>query len=209
MAERVRRARGDRTRARLLAAALEEFDQRGFAGASTRHIAERVGISPSALYAHHRSKEDLLFLLAEEAIGLALRDVQRALTVQPDPARQLAEFVRLYVIRYTEDPQSARVVARELDALSPEHRAEVTAVRKVTTGLVRAILERGVEIGDFHITSVDIATTALFSLSLDVTRWWSPDGTWAPEELGQQYSLMALRMVGVRPDLIDEIIAIP
>ena len=51
-------------RTRLLAAAVDAFADRGFHGTTTRDIAAAAGMSPAALYVHHRSKEELLYLIA-------------------------------------------------------------------------------------------------------------------------------------------------
>ena len=47
-------------RTRLLAAAVEAFAAKGFHGTTTRDISTAAGMSPAALYVHHRSKEELL-----------------------------------------------------------------------------------------------------------------------------------------------------
>ncbi|WP_342215837.1 TetR family transcriptional regulator [Nocardia cyriacigeorgica] len=49
--------RGDATRARLLEAAAAAFADKGFNATTTRDIAAAAGMSPAAVYVHHRSKE--------------------------------------------------------------------------------------------------------------------------------------------------------
>ena len=51
-------------RTRLARAAVEAFAARGFHGTTTRDISTAAGMSPAALYVHHRSKEELLFELS-------------------------------------------------------------------------------------------------------------------------------------------------
>ena len=48
------------TRARILEAACELFEQRGFAATSIRELAVRVGMTKAALYYHFPSKEEVL-----------------------------------------------------------------------------------------------------------------------------------------------------
>lgn len=50
----------DTTQQRILAAALELFCADGYAAASLRAIADRVGITQAAVYYHFRAKDDLL-----------------------------------------------------------------------------------------------------------------------------------------------------
>lgn len=57
---RPRERRGDRTRARLVEAALAEFRRHGFERASIAGIAEAAGVSRPSFYFHFATKEDLL-----------------------------------------------------------------------------------------------------------------------------------------------------
>lgn len=57
---RPRERKGDRTRARLLEAALEEFREHGVAGASIARISAAAGLARSAFYFHFPTKADAL-----------------------------------------------------------------------------------------------------------------------------------------------------
>ncbi|HEY1832050.1 MAG TPA: TetR family transcriptional regulator [Acidimicrobiales bacterium] len=61
----------DRTRAALLAAALEEFSRRGFAGATVREIAARAGVSKDLIAYHFGSKQGLLAAVEEASATAA------------------------------------------------------------------------------------------------------------------------------------------
>jgi AcrR family transcriptional regulator len=65
------------TRRRILEAAAEVFAEHGYAGASMRDIAERLGITKAALYYHFASKEDLLDGLVQPIVE-ALADFAQA-----------------------------------------------------------------------------------------------------------------------------------
>ncbi len=52
-----------------MAAALASFAELGYDGTRVRHIASRAGVSDAALYAHHRSKEDVALALFRLHIG--------------------------------------------------------------------------------------------------------------------------------------------
>jgi len=58
-------ARGEETRARIIAVALRLFGDRGFDGVSTREIAEEAGVNPPALQYYFDSKEGLYCACAE------------------------------------------------------------------------------------------------------------------------------------------------
>jgi AcrR family transcriptional regulator len=76
-------SRAETTRARLLEAAVTAFAEKGFHGTTTRDIAGAAGMSPAAVYVHHRSKEELLFLISREGHQQALDVVRDA---RPPPA---------------------------------------------------------------------------------------------------------------------------
>jgi AcrR family transcriptional regulator len=62
-------ARGDETRAKIVAAALELFGDHGFDGASTRLLAERAGVSLPALQYYFDGKEGMYLACAEHIAG--------------------------------------------------------------------------------------------------------------------------------------------
>lgn len=64
-----RQERAERSRAAILEAAADEFDQHGYAGARLERIVERTGLTKGAVYFHFRSKLDLAKALLEEKYG--------------------------------------------------------------------------------------------------------------------------------------------
>ena len=63
-------AKGARTRATILTAAVETASRAGFAGLNLQPLADRVGMTKSGLYAHFRSKEALQLATLEHATEL-------------------------------------------------------------------------------------------------------------------------------------------
>jgi AcrR family transcriptional regulator len=61
--------RGEETRARIIAAALQVFGEEGYARASTRQIADAAGVNPPALQYYFDSKEGLHRACAEFIIA--------------------------------------------------------------------------------------------------------------------------------------------
>lgn len=86
----------------------------------------------------------------------------------------------------------------ELDALGPDARAEIIALRRQVDAEVRGIIEDGVAAGDFDVPDVPGTTLAVLSLCIDVARWFSVDGPRTPDEVGALYADLVLRMVGAK-----------
>ncbi|NJQ01361.1 TetR/AcrR family transcriptional regulator [Streptomyces zingiberis] len=184
---------------RLLTAAVEAFAERGYHATTTRDIAGRAGMSPAALYIHYRTKEELLHRISRVGHRLALAMLERAADSDAGPAGRLALAVRGFARWHAEHHTTARVVQYELGALAEEHYAEVLALRRATDRAVRRIVQDGVDAGDFHVPDVGGTTLAVLSLCTDVARWFRPDGRRTPEEVGELYADLVLRMVGAEP----------
>lgn len=193
------RSRADETRERLLEAAVAAFAERGFHGTTTRDIASAAGMSPAAVYVHHKSKEELLHLISRTGHERTLDLVRTAIASESDPAGQLAAVVRAFAVHHARAHTSARIVNYELAALSDDALREIKQLRRAITGEIRALVERGVQAGAFDTPNPSMAATALLSLGIDIARWYRDEGAWSPEEIGDFYADLALRMVGGRP----------
>lgn len=183
---------------RMFLAAIAAFSERGFHGTSTRDIAARAGMSPAALYVHFGSKEEVLYRIATSAMDLTLEVVSAAADRAADPGGQLQAVVRALAAWHAHHSAAARVVLYQLDALTPEHRGEVRAKARQVDRIVRQVIVVGVRAGDFGVTDITAAATAVFSLCLDVARWYRPGGRRSPEEIGELHAAAALRIVGAR-----------
>jgi len=192
------RSRGDDARARLLDSAAAAFAERGFHATSTRDIASAAGMSPAAVYVHYRTKQDLLAQISLAGHEQTLALVKDAVAGGADPTDQLARVVRAFAISHARGNTGARVVNYELAALEPGPAAEVRELRRAISAEIRALVERGVADGSFDCPEPRIAATAILSLGIDVARWYREERTWSPEDLGDAYAAIALRIVGAR-----------
>jgi AcrR family transcriptional regulator len=191
------------TRARLLDAAVRAFAERGFHGTTTRDIAAAAGMSPAALYVHHRSKEELLYLISRSGHERTLALVRDGVAGSEDPAEQLVTVVRQFAIDHARGHTGARIVNYELAALSPEHFEEIRQIRQSIDHEVRRLVESGVAAGVFHVRDAGMAALAVLSLGIDIARWYRDEGTWTPEDIGDHYAELALRIVGANPRSTD------
>ncbi|MEV7174497.1 TetR/AcrR family transcriptional regulator [Streptomyces sp. NPDC093224] len=181
---------------RLLIAAVDAFAERGYHATTTRDIAGRAGMSPAALYIHYKTKEELLHRISRIGHDKALEILTTAAEGPGCAAERLDAAVRSFVRWHAAHHTTARVVQYELDALAPEHRAEIVELRRLSDAAVRRILADGVAAGEFDVPDVPGTTLAVLSLCIDVARWFSVAGRRTPDEVGALYSDLVLRMVG-------------
>ncbi|WP_168583523.1 TetR/AcrR family transcriptional regulator [Gephyromycinifex aptenodytis] len=187
------------SRRRLLLAAVEAFGTRGYKGTTTRDIALAAGMSPAAIYVHHRSKEELLFVVCEAGHLELLAEVEQAISKATDPRERLTGVMRAFVVEHAINQATARVVNDEVGSLGPEHREHIIGLRRQLDEHVRRIVEDGVAAGMFDAPDPSMTTRALLSLGMDVARWFLPGGRWSVEQIADRYCEFALRMVGAEP----------
>ncbi|MFI6362191.1 TetR family transcriptional regulator [Nocardia sp. NPDC050630] len=191
-------SRADQTRARLLDAAVVAFAERGFHGSTTRDITSIAGVSTGAIYVYHRSKEELLYEISRTGHLDTLERIRTAIASAQDPAAQLIALMREFTIHHARAHTVARIINYELAALSPEHQQEIKEIRRAIEGEVRSLIQRGVATGVFENSNSHMAATALLSLGIDIARWYHEGGSWSPEDIGDYYAELALRIVGGR-----------
>lgn len=155
-------------------------------------------MSPAALYIHYKTKEELLHRISRIGHDKALEILRGAAAGDGTAAERLADAVRSFVRWHAERHTTARVVQYELDALGPEHRAEIVELRRRSDAAVRGIIDEGVAAGEFDVPDVGGTTVAVLSLCIDVSRWFNAQGRRSPDEVGALYADLVLRMVGAQ-----------
>jgi AcrR family transcriptional regulator len=120
-------------RTEILDAAASLFAERGYAGTSTRRIAERAGMRQASMYYHFAGKEDILLALLEPSVAPTLERAADCLDAA-DPVAALYDLARADVTTLLDEPHNigtmylAPEVAAEAFAPFRRARAELAAV---------------------------------------------------------------------------------
>ena len=122
--ERPAQQRGIETREKLVTAALEAFADHGFAGATTRAIAERAGVALAALPYHFETKEALWRAAADRIFGLLTEQFQARIRGLEgvDPRTRLRLLLRDFVLFAATHPELHRFMLREGAVATPRLR---------------------------------------------------------------------------------------
>lgn len=91
-------------RRRILAAARDLFEKRGYDGTTMRAIAERMDYTPTILYQHFESKDDLISTVVAEDLRLLTRGLVETGQVE-DPVVRLVRAMEEYVEFALEHPR--------------------------------------------------------------------------------------------------------
>lgn len=163
-------------RERVLAAALECFGAFGFAGTSTRAVAERAGLSHPLLLYHFQSKEQLWRSTMEDVVGRyrAELDARLAKLDPADAAAGLRAFIENFVEFSAQVPQLHRIMTQQSTQGSERIHwlieAHLRESFRTVCGLIRAAQSAGkVRTGDparLYYAVIGLAGT-LFSVSAE------------------------------------------
>lgn len=191
---RVRRGRPGHDQRAVILAAVDAFDEHGYDATTMGMIADRLGVSKSALYHHIDGKEELLALALEtafDALDAGLASVEHS--EEPLDVR-FDHFVARMVEILVEYQPFVRLLLRlrgnspvELAALDRRRRfdARMTAVvaEAQTAGLVRDDIDPSV-----------VARLAFGAMNSTV-EWYRPDGRVSPAELADAVRTLVFRGV--------------
>jgi AcrR family transcriptional regulator len=184
----------------LLTSAVRCFALNGFHATTTRDISLASGLSAAAMYVHFSSKEDVLFEIMKAGHQRVLDHIREPEVMAiEDAAERLQEIVRRYTAWHARHHVAARVCQIELGGLVPEHYREILELRHATNSVFRDAVSRGVDDGTFTAVDVNRVVRAMFSLGIDLVRWYRPDRSDSPEQLGEFNAHLALTMVTSPP----------
>lgn len=185
----------------LTRAASEAFAQRGYHGTSIRDIARHAGLSLSALYYWHPSKQHLLAALVEDITHDYFRRCDEALRdAGDDPAERLAVLVRTTVEYRVSRRVESGIATREWRNLEPENRERLEGLRRAASRLWADLLADGVARGVFRCAHPEDARRSIVAACNAIAQWYEPGGPVSPEELAERYVAIALRIVDHRED---------
>ncbi|GEL20485.1 TetR/AcrR family transcriptional regulator [Pseudonocardia asaccharolytica] len=184
----------------LTGAAREIFAERGYHGASIRDIARRAGLSLSALYYWHPSKQSLLAALIEESAQAFFRMCEIALAeAGDDPTERLRAMVAATVEFRVRHRVESNIGAREWRNLEPANRERLDGLRRSATLLWAGIVDEGVARGVFCCEHPDDARRAIEAACNAIAQWYDPRGELGLPDLVARYTAIALRIVDHRP----------
>jgi AcrR family transcriptional regulator len=188
---------------RILDVATVLFYEKGYHATTMREVAAGVGIKAGSLYNHFPSKEELLFQIAEGVMQNLLAGGREAVAVGPEPRDQLRALVRAHVVYHAEQRFQAKVADDQLNALGPERRAAVVAVRDAYEQLWRDVLDAGRAAHGWVVPDTPVVTFAITTMCTAVDVWYREDGRLTPSEIADLYEELALGALGANAGPAD------
>ena len=176
MAGQASESRWELQQGRMLRAAAQCFNEKGYSGTSLKDVANILGLTDAALYYYVRNKEELVYLcylragdVGQEAMDRALADGDNGLDV-----------VRRYLAYHLEVMTGERgpiAIMSEIPSLQPDHRDEILDISRKHSARFEALLERGIEDGSIAPCDVRMTGNAIMGALNWVPKWFHGDAS--------------------------------
>jgi AcrR family transcriptional regulator len=172
------------------------FEKRGFHNTTMQHLADELGIAKPTLYAHARTKGDILEGIFERVI----RDADEKLKATEAQGERPAEQIRAVISHWTTAAICTRANFKVFIADERELPPRVARYFRRWSGEVieriRQIIRDGQRRGDFD-SSIDptAATFGIIGASVWASQWYSDEGPLSADDIAE--SLYTLMMHGL------------
>ncbi len=203
----------------IVGIAAQLFYERGYPSVSTRSLAQAAGIQGGSLYHHFASKEEILYRIVQYGSGEFFAGLLPHLEAPgavspgrisgapdcpgdtpgpPGYRERLDGFVRGYITDAQPRRYAIAVLFRDMAHLSPDHFAELQAVRRHFQQRVQRFLADGAAAGEFHVPDAKLAGIAVLDLLKDIDAWMREPGRLSRRQVADTYAVLILQMMGAR-----------
>lgn len=175
----------------VIRSAAELFREKGYAAASMRDLAQKLGIEAASLYSHIKSKEEILQSLCFD-MAAEFRKSLEAVEKQNSPAgEKLKNGIIGHIQVMAKDLTASAVFMNEHRHLSQPYLRDFLLLRINYINRFKNIIEEGVKAGEFK-ENIDrkLAVMTLFSSLNWMPMWYDPTSNIDPLSLGQQLADM-------------------
>jgi len=158
----------------ILAAAFEEFGEHGLAGARLDDIARRAGVAKGTIYLYFPNKEVLFKEMIRHTVVARLEQAELELdALTGTAAEQVGEYMRRWWT-YLETPEFQtvyRLLHGELHRFPDLAQFYADEVIVRSHELVRALITRGVERGEFRPVDINVTARILAGMLITHSVW--------------------------------------
>lgn len=162
-----------RRREEIVEVAATVFQAKGYEAGSLDDVATALDLRKASLYYYVRSKAELLYLVFDRAISLALQELEKIAT-STSPARRLEEFVRHQIRTVASDPSLFAVFFDQRPHLDGEYEAKVRTKELRYLELFTAAITAAIENRVIAVEHPRYTAQMLLGMANWTFKWWDP-----------------------------------
>ena len=188
------RARYDRRREEVVAAAARVFARQGFHATSMQDLVETTGLTAGGLYHYIGSKDALLVSICDQLMEPLLDEAARIVGDDRGAEEHLRDLVRAWTAHVERHHDHMLVFQQERHVLERGAQwRDVRRQRKAFEELLRDVLERGEREGAFAFADRGLALRALLGMVNHTALWFRPRGRLTAEQVADGFVDLLLR----------------
>jgi AcrR family transcriptional regulator len=180
---------------RIVSAAVELFYTQGFTNTTLEQVADAINVTKPFIYAHFRSKAELLADICSRAIKVAHDALNRVTAHQVSATLKLETLVRDFMMAVLDHQPHAVIYSREETHLNPEDREAINELRRGFDRRFAALLQEGVVAGEFVVEDVPLTALAIGGIVGWSPVWYRSGGRLTQPEAAQRIATLVLAMV--------------
>ncbi|MFJ9565202.1 TetR/AcrR family transcriptional regulator [Streptomyces fuscichromogenes] len=183
---------------------LDSFTRRvaqfGYDGTNFSDIASELGISKGTIVHHYGTKDRLLASLHESYMRRRLAEAYLILNRLSSPSEQLAGLLFAFMLYHEHDRDATVAFQREISRLADqESLSEGVRLRGEYLELVRGVLRKGMESGQFRQGDPKIQSLLIMGSAQWAWTWFDPSGPHTADEVASSLVDMVLGGLLARP----------
>ena len=188
----------DEKRERILKVAERLFHEQGYADTTLEQIVRELGVTKPFVYFYFHNKQEIFELLAWRPTVACFTVLDFPPTDKRPAHVKVAEGLERLIRTTVEYHPSAFFAYRDPQAFRPEFAAAVKKIANHFYQRLCALMEEARRDGTLDFNETRITALAACSLPGFLYSWYRPDGRLAPEEMVQELTQLAWRVIGLR-----------
>jgi AcrR family transcriptional regulator len=182
------------TKSRIDNGAAQLFVRNGYDGTSMRDLARNLGLQPSSIYGHVKSKQELLFRVMERLMDEVLARAHAALKASGEPDELVRRLVVTNICQ--PGPYETALLQSGLRNLQPTHRVSIARKQRAYRDLWLRVLNDGRKRGVFNIKDPKLAFLGIDGALVHIERWFNPSGRLTRLDVSRVFADWILNSLG-------------
>jgi TetR/AcrR family transcriptional regulator, cholesterol catabolism regulator len=158
-------------REEIVAAAADIFHEKGFDAGTLDDVADALDLRRASLYYYVRSKANLLHMIFERALDVALLKLDEHSQID-DPYERLEALIRHQVITIASEPSLFSVFFDHRPRLEPRYEEDIRLRERKYMAAYRAAVERAIDAGIIRNVDPRYATQAILGMTIWPYKWF-------------------------------------
>jgi AcrR family transcriptional regulator len=160
------------------------FDEKGFLETSLDDISAAVKLSKGGIYHYFSSKNEMLYFICTNFMGLLLNDLEQELEKIGENYAKIQYIISRHIEFYTKHIAEAKTTIHEGHLLHSEYFKMISEQERQYHRVVRNVLSDFFE-GHISQDLLKVITFILFGTCNGIYFWYDPKGSMTPRELSE------------------------